>query len=300
MHAVRTIAKTDIEAVLWRTTLLNWRGLLRRVVRQFKLDRVADQSAQLSYYFFFAVFPLLIFLTALLGLFVEPGSFLHKAVSNYISAVLPGSASKFIESELGEISRGSSAGKLSLGLIAALWSASSGMGAIIKSLNVAYGATKRRPWWKEKLLAIGLTIVVTVLMISALLLVIYGGGMASDLASQMGMGHSFAMIWGVAQWPVLLLFVVLAFSLVYYFAPNIKHMHWQWLMPGTAIGVTLWLTISFGFRYYVHYFNRYNILYGSIGAIIILLLWFYLSGIAILIGGEVNSTIELALDRRKR
>jgi membrane protein len=297
---VRTIENNDIEAVMWKTGLVKWRELIPRVVKKFRLDRCSDQSAQLSYYFFFAVFPLLLFLTALLGLFVEPGSFLHKAVSNYISTVLPGSAARFIENELGEISKGSSAGKLSIGLVAALWSASSGMSAIIKSLNIAYGATRKRPWWREKLLAIGLTIVVTILMVGALLLVIYGGDMARNLATQMGLGHPFAVIWGIAQWPVLLLFVVLAFSLVYYFAPNIKHLHWHWLMPGTAVGVTLWLLVSFGFRYYVHYFSRYNVTYGSIGAIIILLLWFYLSGIAILVGGEVNSAIELALDRRKR
>lgn len=298
-HILRAIT-ANVEAMLWKTGISHWRPLLRRVSHQFRVDRISDQSAQLSYYFFFAVFPLLLCLTALLGFFVEPGSFLNNAVTNYVSTVLPGSASKFIEAELKDISKDSTASKLSLGLLAALWSASSGMGAIIRSLNISYQATHKRPWWKEKLLAIALTIVVTVLMIGALLLVIYGGGVASQLAGQIGLSHAFAVIWRIARWPLLLLFVILAFSLVYYFGPNIKHMHWHWLMPGTMVGVTLWLAISFGFKYYMHYFNHYSVAYGSIGAIIILLLWFYLSGIAILVGGEVNSAIELALDRRKR
>lgn len=281
---------------IWHVGGLGWIKLARKVIRRVKLDRVTDQSAQLSYYFFFAVFPLLLFLTALLGLFAEPGTFLHRAISNYVGAVLPHSASTFIESALSDISKGSSAGKLSLGLLAALWSGSSGMSAIIRSLNIAYEVKKSRPWWKEKLISILLTVVVSVLVLAAMALVIYGGDLGQTLAGRFGLRAEFAQTWRMAQWVLLLAFVLLAFSLVYYFGPNIDHEHWCWLMPGTVVGVGLWLMISFGFRYYVHYFSHYSVMYGSIGAIIILLLWFYLAGIAILVGGEVNSAVEHAID----
>src|ERR1700677_1447573 len=141
----------------WQLGGLSWIKLARQVVKRVKLDRVTDQSARLSYYFFFAAFPLLLFLTALLGLFAEPGTFLHRVLSNYVGAIVPHSASTFIESATGDLSKGSTAKKLCLGLLAALWSGSSGMSAIIRSLNMAYDVKKARPWWKAKLISIGLT-----------------------------------------------------------------------------------------------------------------------------------------------
>ncbi|HWD20200.1 MAG TPA: YihY/virulence factor BrkB family protein [Verrucomicrobiae bacterium] len=287
---------TSIETC-WKFGGLHCGELALRVIKQFKVDRVAAQSAQVSYYFFFAIFPLLLSLTALLGLFAEPGTFLHQAITHYFGAVLPAGASKMIESELGEISKHSTAGKLSLGLFVAVWSASSGMSAIIDSINLSYCCKTRRPWWREKLLAICLTAVVSVLLILAMALVMYGGQLAHTLASHFGLGHPFAVFWTYAQWPILLASLTVAFSLIYYFAPNIKHSHWNWLMPGTVIGVVLWVAVSLGFRLYLRFFNNYSVTYGSIGTIIILLLWFYLSGVALLVGGEVNSAIERALGK---
>src|SRR5271156_5583158 len=149
---------------------LHWRQLARGLMRRSCRDRLADQSAQLSYYFLFAIFPLLLFLTALLGVFVVPGSILHRAISEYLGVVLPHQASSLIDSTLQDIARGSSAGKLSLGLLVAVWSASSGMGAIINGLDLAYGVREDRPWWREKILSVVLTAVVTSLMVVALLL----------------------------------------------------------------------------------------------------------------------------------
>jgi membrane protein len=269
----------------------------RRVISQIMVNRVADQSAQLSFYFFFAIFPLLLSLTALMGFFAEPGTFLHTAISRYLGAMLPGSASGIIESELTQISRQSSATKLSIGLLVAGWSASSGMTAIIDSLNVSYGVKVRRPWWRKKLVAICLTVVVSVLMLLALALVIYGGDLAVSVAAHFGLGHEFEVFWSCAQWPVLLLFSTAAFSLIYYFAPDTRHTRWHWMMPGTIIGVALWMAVSLGLRLYLEFFNTYSVTYGSIGAIIILLLWFYLSGVAILVGGEINSAVERALGK---
>jgi len=279
----------------WRMTLSRWKELGKQVVTHFKADHVTDQSAQLSYYFFFAIFPLLLAATALIGFFAEPGSFLHNAIKHYLGAVLPSSASGMIETELKQISQRANAGKLSVGLFVAIWSASSGMSAIISSLNISYGVKQARPWWREKLLAIALTIVVSVLMFLSLALVTYGGNIAASVAAHFGLGDFVARFWDYAQWPILVAALIVAFSLIYYFAPNTKHSHWHWLMPGTVIGVGLWLIVSLGLRVYLHFFNSYNVTYGSIGAIIILLLWFYLSGVALLVGGEVNSAIERTL-----
>lgn len=285
---------------MWKLGGLSWKSLLREVTNHIRHDSITDLSAQLSYYFVFAIFPLLLFLTALLGLFVEPGTFLNKSITNYLGAVLPHTASTFIQTALSQISKETSAGKLSLGLVVALWSGSSGMSAIIKSLNIAYNIKKSRPWWREKLLSISLTIVVSILILAALALVNYGGELGGALAHKLGVSMQFAALWNVTQWILLLGFVLAAFSLVYYYGPNFRHCHWSWLMPGTVTGVGLWLVISFAFRFYVHHFNNYSVTYGSIAAIIILMLWFYLSGLAILVGGEINSAIEHALDKPAR
>jgi membrane protein len=271
--------------------------LALHVIKQFKVNRVTAQSAQLSYYFFFAIFPLMLALTALLGYFAAPGSFLHDVITRYLGAALPGGTAGMIESEMAQISQRASASKLSLGLVIAIWSASSGMSAIISSLNVSYGVKSPRPWWRQKLVAIALTIVVSALMLLSLALVIYGGGQATALATSLGLGSEFKAFWNYAQWPILLFSLTAAFSLIYYFAPNTKHPHWTWLMPGTVIGVGLWVVVSLGLRLYLKFFNTYNVMYGSIGAIIILLLWFYLSGVALLVGGEINSAVERALGK---
>ena len=265
-------------------------------MRRWCRDHLADQSAQLSYYFLFAVFPLLLFLTSLLGFFVVPGSVLHRGISEYFGAVLPQSASTLMESTLQDIAKGSSPGKLSLGLLIALWSASSGMGAIIQGLCRAYGVPDERPWWKEKILSIVLTIVVAFLIVIALLLVIIGGDVASALAVRFGWGQEFTLVWNVAQWPVLLMFVLVAFGLIYYYSPNIPPERLRRLVPGTLIGVGIWLTVSLLFRYYVRHFGNYGVTYGAIGAVIVLMLWFYLSSLAVLIGGEVNSILERAFE----
>ncbi len=280
---------------VWSLGGLSWMELFKRVWDDFNKHRVADQSAQLSYYFIFAIFPLLLFLVALLGLFLEPGSVIHQALTKYLSAIAPKSASGLIDSVLKELFQKSGAGKLSIGLLAALWSASSGMSALIHSLNVAYGVTQERPWWKEKLLSIMLTVGFCLSLMVALVLAVYGGSIAGMLAQNLGFGALFTWAWNILQWPVLFFFAAVAFNLVYYFAPNVRHVRWHWLMPGTVVALVLWLAASLGLKLYLSFSNTYSVTYGSIGTVIILLLWFYVSGIAILIGGEVNSEVEKAL-----
>ncbi len=193
-----------------------------------------------------------------------------------------------------EISSASGGGKLSFGILAALWAASNGMGAITGSLNVAYDVKESRPWWKQRLVAIALTVALSLLIISTLVLVIYGDRIADIVAGSFSLGSAFKLTWKVGQWPIVLACMLFAFALIYYFAPDLHDQSWKWLTPGSVIGVGLWLLISFGFRIYLHFFNSYSRTYGSLGAVIILMLWLYVTGAAILIGGEVNSEIENA------
>src|SRR5919205_3981506 len=189
-------------------------------------------------------------------------------------------------------------GKLSFGILATLWAAANGMGAISDSLNAAYDLKETRPWWKVRLIAVGLTLALSFLIISSLVLVLYGHDLADAVAGRFGLGEAFALAWKVLQWPIVLAFVLLAFALIYYFAPDSHRQDWKWITPGAIVGVALWLLISFAFKTYLEFFNSYSATYGSLGAVIILMLWFYFTGIAILVGGEMNSEIENEMARQ--
>jgi membrane protein len=279
---------------VWRLEGVTWKAFAKRVWEQIVEDRVTGQAAQLAFYFVLAVFPLLLALTALLGFFLQSEATLREALQKYLTSVAPESVSGLLERTLHEVASGSSGEKLSIGFIAALWAASNGMAAIIQAFNIAYDVKETRAWWKQRLVAIGLTVGFLVLITSALALLVYGPALIHWMAEHLGFGGVFTVLGMVLEWLVLLVFLVVAFNILYLYAPNIKHHRWHWLMPGTVAGIGLWLLASFGFKVYLHYFDRYSVTYGSIGAVIILLLWFYLSGIAILVGAEVNSEVEKA------
>ncbi len=279
---------------LWSLGGLSWKELAKRVWGQMSEDDVWGRAAQLSYYFLLALFPLLLFLTALLGSFAESGTELRQELMSYLGAVVPPSATDLINKTLEEITKASSGGKLSFGILAALWAASNGMGAISESLNAAYNVKESRPWWKARLVSIFLTIALSVLIIVALVLMLYGGDIAYKVAGKYGFGGVFTTVWLVLQWPIVLFFILMSFSLIYYFGPDLKDQDWKWVTPGSLIGVGLWVLVSLAFKLYLEFFDSYSATYGSLGAVIILMLWFYLTGAAILIGGEINSEIENA------
>jgi membrane protein len=255
---------------------------------------VFGRAAELSYYFLLALFPFLIFLTSIIGLVLGSGTGTRDMLFSYLARIMPPSAFQLISSTMMEVSAASSGGKLSFGLLAALWAASNGLTAITESLNQAYDLKETRPWWKQRLVAIELTIALSVFIIFALILVIAGGHIAEWLAAHYGLGSTFPMIWKIIQWPVVLACMTLAFALIYYFAPDFREQSWQWLTPGSVIGVALWLLVSLAFRVYLHFFDSYSATYGSLGAVIVLMLWLYFTGAAVLIGGEINSEIENA------
>jgi membrane protein len=265
------------------------RTRLRHLIKRINDDDVFGRAAQLSYYFLLALFPLLLFLVSLLGYFVQSGSEFRAKLLTYLAALMPSSAVTLVRTTLDEISKSASSGKLSLGLLAALWAASNGMGAISSTLNTAYDVQETRPWWKVRLISIALTIALAVLIISALAIVLYGGIIGDAVTDSYGFGDLFRWFWGLMQWPIALLFVLATFNLIYNFAPNVQRSQRRWVTPGALVAVALWLLVSFGFRIYLHFFDSYSVTYGSLGALIVLMLWFYFTGVAILIGGEINS-----------
>jgi membrane protein len=291
------MATVEEKASPWKFGGLTRKELGRRTWAWVYKDDVLGKAAQLSYFFIFALFPLLFFLASLLGYFTQSGTEMRAGLLRYLAAVVPRKASVLIRDTLDEITLASSGGKVSFGLLVALLTASFGMGAVISTLNAAYGVKESRPWWKAQALAVGLTVALALLIVSALALVLYDGNIGEWAAEDLALGDAFTPIWVVLQWPIVLAIVLLAFALVYYFAPNVKDMRWQWITPGSVLGLALWLLVSFAFRVYLGYFDTYSAAYGSLGAVMVLLLWLYLTGVAILVGGEMNAVIEDAAAR---
>jgi len=263
-------------------------GRIKRIIWRINDDEIFGRAAQLSYYFLLALFPLLLVLINLLGYFVQEGTGFRDKLLIYLSAVMPGSAVTLVRTTLDEISASSGSGKFSLGLLAALWAASNGMGAISQTLNTAYNVRETRSWWKVRVVSVLLTVALSVLILAALAIVLYGGSIGDAIAYRYGFTHVFTKAWELLQWPIALGFVLGTFNLIYNFAPDLTSRQRKWFTPGAVVAVALWLLISFGFRLYLHFFDSYSVTYGSLGALIVLMLWFYLTGVAILIGGEVN------------
>jgi membrane protein len=274
-----------------------------RVWARAEEDEILGRAAQLSYYFLLALFPLLVFLITLFGYFNGAGSHLQHKLISYLGDVMPPAALQLVVVTLEEVTKGRGTAKLSFGLVFALWAASSGVNALAQALNAAYDVRETRPWWKVRLISVALTIALALLIISALLIVLYSGHLGHTLAAQIHEGSAFAIVWRVLQWPIALGFVLIAFVMIYRFVPNVaakRHgkglrvsdYRRRWFSPGVVIAIMLWLLVSLGFRLYLHFFNSYSSTYGSLGALIILMLWFYLTGAAILFGGEINCEFE--------
>lgn len=252
-------------------------------------DDVLGHAAQLAFYFLFALFPMLIFLAALIGYWPIPH--LLEQLLSYSSQVLPPIAFTLVNQTLSEITRQPRGGLLSFGLVATIWAASSGLHALIYSLNIAYGVKKMRPWWKDRCLALGLTILFSALIISVLTMIFFGSNLGMVLANTYNLGNNFRNDWQLLQWPLVILFVWFSLELIYFSAPNVTR-GWKWVTPGAVFALVAWLAISFAFNLYVTRISNYTLTYGSLGSVMALMFWLYLTSIVILIGGEINSVLE--------
>ncbi len=279
---------------IWDLGGLAWRELARRVWGGINQNDLTNRGYELAYNFLLAVFPLLLFLVALLGAFASEGSRLRNDLFFYFQQALPPAAYQLVVSTLNEVTQNAGGGKLTFGLLFALYSGSGGMTQLMSTLNGAYEVREGRSWLRVHLISLGLTIAMSIFIIAALILVLTGGQMVEFIGQAVGLNFVALVAGKALQWALALGFVVFAFAIIYYFAPDVKERHWYWITPGSVVGVLLWTTASAALRGYLHFFNSYSKTYGSLGAVIILMLWFYVTGLAFLVGGEINSTIEHA------
>jgi len=270
---------------------ITWFELIKRTIREVMADDCLSLAAQMAYYFFLALFPAVLFLLALASYFplqnvaADLGEVLGPFVSPQVLSL--------IQDQMRRLGDADSGGLLTFGVLGALWSSSAATVAIVSSLNKAYDLTERRPWWKVRLIAIGLTLALAVFLLVSLWLILVGPTIATYLGQTVGLGTAFEWTWKLLQWPFAFLLVVTAMALVYYVAPDADQ-SWVWVSPGAVVGTLVWMVSSLAFKVYIANFTSYNATYGAVGGVIVLLLWFYVSGLAILIGAEMNAEMEHA------
>jgi membrane protein len=270
---------------------LGWKELATRTAKEISADDLLNLAAQQAYYFFFALFPALLTLISIASFF--PIDNLIGQVVDQLGRVAPPEALKIITDQIAEISRSGHGGVLTFAFLLTIWSSSGAMVSIISTLNAAYDITEARPLWKVRLIAMALTIGMALFILVSIALVLVGPTVAEHLADTLRMGAAFKWTWWVLQWPVVLLLVATGIGLVYYFAPDAEQ-DWVWITPGSVVATLLWLAVSLGLKLYIAYFGNFNETYGTLAGFIVLLTWFYLSGLAILIGAELNAEIEHA------
>jgi len=270
---------------------LSWPELIKRTAHETMSDDAQGLASQLAYYFFLALFPALLCLIAIASFF--PLQNFTDDLVRLLGPIAPREMVEIIRQQMVKIAEGQHGGLLTIGLLGALWSSSSAMVSLVGAMNRAYDIDEGRPWWKVRLTAIGLTIAISVLVVVAFTLIVVGPQLADALASHFAFGAVFVWAWKILQWPLAFGLVVVAVGLIYYFAPDAEQV-WVWITPGALVATVLWLLASLAFRFYTVNFGNYEATYGTIGGVIVLLLWFYISGLMIVIGAEMNAEIEHA------
>jgi membrane protein len=270
---------------------LSWKELGVRTWNEITADDLFNLSAQQAYYFFFALFPALLTFISLASFF--PIENLTGQIVTMLSRFAPPEALKIITDQINQISKSGHGGILTFAFLLTIWSSSGAMVSIISTLNAAYDITEGRPLWRVRLTAIGLTVGMAFFIILSMALVLVGPTFAEHLANTMHLGPAFKWTWWVLQWPVVFALVVTGIGLVYYFAPDAEQ-DWIWITPGSVLATVLWVLISLGLKLSLTYFGNYNETYGTLGGFLVVLMWFYFSGLAILVGAEVNAEIEHA------
>jgi membrane protein len=259
------------------------------------LDRIFGRAAELGFYFLFALFPTLFSASSILGLAAQSAHQFYDRLLDYLTLVIPTAALGAVLKTFNETTAAASSGKLTFGLIAAIWSASVGISAVQDTLNDVYKVEDRGSFFVARIFAIALTVALTVIVTIGLASLL-GGDFLAALAHraihQDLLAAAASITSRVIGWFVATVLLALAFAVIYYWAPNVKTRCWHWLTPGGAIGIAGWLLCSLGLRIYLHYFPSFSLTYGSLGAVIILLSWFYITGLMLLLGAEINSEIE--------
>jgi membrane protein len=270
---------------------LSWKDLAARIAKEIWADDLLNLAAQQAYYFFFALFPALLTFISFASFF--PIHDLTGQIVSMLGRFAPPDVITIITDQINKISQSGHGGVLTFAFLLTVWSSSGAMVSIISTLNAAYDIMEGRPMWRVRLTALALTLGMAFFIMLSMALVLVGPTFAEHLANTMRLGPAFKWAWWVLQWPVIFALVVSAIGLVYYFAPDAVQ-DWVWITPGSIVATVLWVIVSLGLKLYIAYFGNYNETYGTLGGFIVLLTWFYLSGLAILIGAEVNAEIEHA------
>ena len=268
-----------------------WRSALKRTISEFSADNLTDYAAALTYYGIVALFPALIALVSILGLVGQSAT---KPLLDNLGGFAPGPAHQILQNALDGLtqSRGGAGILLVVGLGGALWSASGYIGAFIRASNIIWDVEEGRPIWRTLPLRLVITVTMIVLLAVSALAVVVTGPLADRVGKLIGVGGTFVTVWDVAKWPVLVVVVTFMFSILYYASPNVRQPGFRWVTPGGVLAVVSWIVVSAAFGIYVANFGSYNKTYGSLGAIIIFLVWLWLTNVAVLLGAELNAELE--------
>jgi membrane protein len=266
---------------------------LKRTFKEYSEDNMSDWAAALTYYGLLAVFPALIALVAIVGLVGNPASTTSQLIE-IVGKLGPSSAKKTFEGPIKAITEQRSAAGVLLivGIVAALYSASSYVAAFARASNIIWETPEGRPMWKLKPQQMLVTLIILVLLIVIALSLVLTGPVVSAVASPLGISSSAVSVWNIAKWPVLVLFMILMFTILYYASPNVKMRGLRWVAPGAAFALLVWLVASAAFAFYVANFGSYNKTYGTLGGAVVFLVWMWLTNAALLLGAQMNSERE--------
>lgn len=262
--------------------------VLVRTVKEFMDDEMSTYASALAYQMLFSLFPFLLFLIALIGFLHLPDFFSWLRLQSEL--VLPPQALEQVNPVIDQLQQ-SKGGLLSIGIVIALWTASAGVRLMMSAMNAAYDVVEGRPIWKRFPLSIFYTVGIAVMLLATAGLMVTGPQVMDWLAGQIGMEDFIVTLWTVLRWPVIIILMMMAVALIYYVMPDVEQ-EFRFISPGSVLAVVVWIIASLGFGYYVKAFSNYNAMYGSIGAIIVLLLYFYISAAVLLLGAEMNAVIE--------
>jgi membrane protein len=268
-------------------------GDLKRSFQRFQKDEMTQRAAAMTYYSLLSLFPALLFAVAVLGVFGQEG--LVTDAAHYVkTAGAPRATVDAVTSALesAQRQRGTALGALVFGLATALYGASGAFGSAGSALNQVWRVQEGRGFVKHKLHNLGWTLVLMVLVLLTCVLVFLGGGLAGDVLGLIGLGDTAAQVWRIARWPAALLSAMLIYAIVYYAAPNVEVRHWRYITPGAVLGVALWIVASAGFFVYVSNFSSYSATYGAFAAVVILLIWLWLTNSVLLLGAELNAVVD--------
>jgi membrane protein len=284
---------------LWNLQGVTVKMLAKRVWNSMWEDNLFGRSAQLAYYFLFALFPMLISASALLGLAARSATSIYVKLLNTVAGLMPPAAFGVVVETFNQTTSASTRGKVTLGLVIGLWSASVGISAVQDTMNAVYKVKETRSYWRARLEAIILTIGSFVVFTMAMASLLGSNIVATMAEHTLRGGKAIGWVSRTTGWIAAVALISFMFALIYYWSPDIQNRKWRWLTPGGLIGIGGWVLGSLALRVYLHFFNNYSVTYGSLGAVVILLMWFYITGLMLLLGAEVNSEIEGAVSEAR-